>query len=263
MVSNMRSVSKKIRSHILELVFNANASHVGSALSIADILVAVYYSKKLNFDPLSKEHSFVLSKGHACAALYAILFEKGLIKDDDFYSYGKDGSNLMHHSSHKVTGIELSTGSLGHGLSFTLGQALAQRIRGVHGKNICLIGDGELAEGSNWEAMLFASHQKINNLTLIIDNNNLQSLTTVADTLNLYPIDKKFEAFGWHVIEIDGHNFEQLENALLQKVDRPTVIIAKTIKGKGVSFMENEVKWHYKNPNEEEYKTALLEIKNA
>jgi transketolase len=133
----------------------------------------------------------------------------------------------------------------------------------VHGKNICLIGDGELAEGSNWEAMLFASHQKINNLTLIIDNNNLQSLTTVADTLNLYPIDKKFEAFGWHVIEIDGHNFEQLENALLQKVDRPTVIIAKTIKGKGVSFMENEVKWHYKNPNEEEYKTALLEIKNA
>lgn len=264
-----KAFSKNIRKLSLEMVNRSKASHIGSALSMADILAVLYFDF-MNLDAqkpsLQTRDRFILSKGHACVSLYATLALKDFFPINELESYGNDESNLMNHISHKVPGVEFSTGSLGHGLPFATGKALALKLNNSESSVFVLIGDGELAEGSNWEALLFASHHNLDNLIIIVDYNNLQSLTTVEDTLNLEPLKDKFEAFGCKVIGVNGHDHEKLKyafNSTKQKQGKPFVIIAKTIKGKGVSFMENKVKWHYSSPNETELAMALKDLENA
>ena len=262
-------LAKKIRIETLKMTNRSSGSHIGSALSYVDIL-SVLYSNVMRFDKndqyMINRDRFILSKGHACSALYACLALKGFYPIDDLKLYGSNGSNLMNHVSHKVNGVEFSTGSLGHGLPFAVGKAKALKLKKINSTIYVLIGDGELSEGSNFEAMLFASHHKLDNLVLIIDHNNLQSLTTVEKTLNLKPFDKKFESFGWSFLEVDGHNHDELKtyfNNLKKIKNKPKVILANTIKGKGVSFMENSVQWHYKSPDEDELKEAIKQIQDA
>lgn len=269
MIQNSRELAKEARKHALKMVVASKASHIGSALSMTDILAVLYYDI-LNIAPTDPKNEardiFVLSKGHACVSLYAILGLKGFYDLDELETYGHNDSNFMNHISHKVVGVEFSTGSLGHGLPFATGKALGKKIKKQDSHIYVLVGDGEMDEGSNWEALLFASHHKLNNLTLIVDYNNLQSLTTVEETLNIEPLRSKFEAFGCYVLEVDGHNHEDLRMALTvskKVLDKPIVLVAKTIKGKGVSYMENRVKWHYSTPNEQELIQALNEIDNA
>jgi len=262
-------LAKEIRKKSLQMVVSSKASHIGSALSIADILSVLYFDiininkYKLN-DP--ERDIFILSKGHACVSVYAVLGLLDFFPITDLDSYGKNDSNFMNHISHKVPGVEFSTGSLGHGLPFATGKALASKILNKKNKIFVIVGDGELDEGSNWEALLFASHHKLDNLIVIVDYNNLQSLTTVKDTLNLEPLKEKFESFGSLIIEVNGHDHFALNKVFREAIDivgKPVVIVANTIKGKGVSFMENKVKWHYSTPNDSELEIAINEINNA
>ena len=202
-----------------------------------------------------------MSKGHACLALYCVLKEKGFISEKTLNTFGKDGTVLMSHASHKVDGVNLSTGSLGHGLPVATGIALANKINKKNSKIFVLLSDGELDEGSNWESIMFSSHHKLNNLVVIIDYNKLQSIDTVKNTLNLEPLDKKFISFWYKAIIVNGHNCEQILRALNSKSSKPLVIIANTVKGKGVSFMENSVLWHYKSLNSEDYQRAMKIVK--
>ena len=265
---NSHLLSKEIRKLSLKMVHNSNASHIGSALSMVDIL-AVLYNNILNYDSNNpnweKRDKLILSKGHSCVALYAVLGLKNFFDSELLSTYGKNGSDFMNHISHKVPGVEFSTGSLGHGLPYATGIALGHKLKGLESKLYVILGDGELAEGSNWEALLFASHHKLSNLVVIIDNNNLQSLTTVDETLNLESYREKLEAFGCNVINLDGHDHKELEAAFSNSnlTSKPLAVIAKTTKGKGVSFMENQVKWHYKSPNTKELSIAIKEIDNA
>ena len=262
-------LAKNIRCNALKMVHRAKASHIASALSIIDVL-AVLYGQVMHFDA-DNEHlvtrdRFILSKGHACVAVYSTLAEVGIIENEQLTTYGDDFSWLMNHISHKVPGVEFSTGSLGHGLPFGVGKALAAKARGQSWRTYVLLSDGEMDEGSNWEAMMFSAHHKLTHLVAIIDYNKLQSLDSIANTLGLEPMVDKLTAFGWAVHEIDGHDHQQIANALITlHQDKPSVIIAHTIKGKGVSFMENKVEWHYKNPNDEQLERALaeLELMNA
>jgi len=258
----------KIRTRSLQMVHTARASHIGSALSIADI-VATLYDKVLCIDPQKPQWKdrdrFILSKGHACVSVYAALAIKGFITDDELKTYGQDFSLLMNHISHKVPGVEFSTGALGHGLSFGAGKAFAAKKMGAKWKTFVLMSDGELGEGSNWEAFLFAAHHHLDNLVAIIDYNKLQSLTTVENTLNIEPLANKFNAFGWNVREVNGHDCDALEKTLSSAPwndNRPSVLIAHTTKGKGVSFMENSVEWHYKSPNAEQFAKAISELES-
>jgi transketolase len=260
-------LANKIRQNALKMVHRARASHIGSALSIADIL-AVLYGKVMSFDPTDHDYAlrdrFILSKGHACVAVYSTLAEAGIIPGEQLETYGDDYSWLMNHISHKVNGVEFSTGALGHGLPFGVGKALAARARGETWRTFVLLSDGEMDEGSNWEALMFAAHHRLSSLTAIIDYNKLQSLDSVANTLGLEPLVEKLQAFGWSVREIDGHDHDQLAESLSSIAnEKPTVIVAHTIKGKGVSFMENRVEWHYKNPNDEQLRMALAELGEA
>jgi transketolase len=260
--------ANKIRRHSLLMVHKARASHIGSALSIADI-VATLYDKVLRINPSDPfwddRDRFILSKGHACVSVYSALAIKGFITKIELESYGQDYSRLMNHISHKVPGVEFSTGSLGHGLSFGVGKSLAAKKKARNWKTFVLMSDGELGEGSNWEAFLFASHHKLDNLVAIIDYNKLQSFTSLEKTLNIEPLSDKLTSFGWEVREVNGHNHMQLEKLLAStpwKRNKPSVLIAHTTKGKGVSFMENSVDWHYKSPNDFELSAALSEIDN-
>ncbi len=260
-------LAMNMRINALQMIHDAKASHIGSALSICDI-VATLYSSILKVDPnkpnWEERDRFILSKGHACVAVYAALAEQGFITKNDLKTYGKDHSFLMNHISHKVPGVEFSTGALGHGLSFGVGKALSAKMNKNNWRTIVLMSDGEIAEGSNWEAMMFAAHHKLDNLTAIIDYNKLQSLTTVEETLNVEPLEKKFTSFGWNVKEVNGHDTKELQQ-VLQKIpwqkNKPSIVIAHTIKGKGVSFMENSVDWHYKSTNQEQHERALKEIR--
>lgn len=257
-------LSQSIRKLALKMVSDAKASHIGSALSIADI-IAVLYAQILSVDPFDPESDsrdrFILSKGHACVAVYAALAEIGFISHESLKTYGKDGSWLMNHISHKVDGVEFSTGALGHGLPFGVGKAMSAKVLGKKWRTFVLLSDGEMDEGSNWEALMFAAHHKLENLIAVIDYNKLQSLDSTHATLDLEPLSDKLVAFGCNVVRVDGHDHTNLFNALSDLApDRPTVVIADTIKGKGVSFMENQVAWHYKSPNPSELKIALSEI---
>ena len=248
------------------MVYKAKASHVGGALSMVDLL-AVLYKEILIFNTKEPKWNgrdrFLLSKGHACTSLYAALALSGFFDVSDLDSYAMDGSKFLSHASHKVPGVELSTGSLGHALPVGCGMALAAKRKNENLRIFVLLSDGELDEGSNWEAILFAPKHNLDNLTIIIDYNKIQSLGNVKDVLDLEPLCAKLKAFNWETIEIDGHEHQQIFNALStlpKRKGKPTAIIAHTIKGKGVDFMENKLLWHYKSPNEDELKNALKQI---
>jgi transketolase len=263
--SSTDQFAKEIRLLSLKMVYNAKASHIGGALSMTDLL-AVLYGRILNFnpnDPHWKDRDrFLLSKGHACVSLYATLALSGYYSTDELDSYGKDGSRFISHTSHKVPGVELSTGSLGHALPVACGIALAAKRKGRNYRTVVLISDGELDEGSNWESILFAPHHNLNNLVLIVDYNKIQSLGRVNEVLSLEPLETKFESFNWDCDVINGHDHEQIFTALSKPPheNKPRVIIAHTIKGKGVDFMENTLLWHYKSPNDSEYSNAIHQI---
>ncbi len=257
-------MARDIRKIALHMVHRAKASHIGSALSIADIL-AVLYGKVMRYNPCDSRSPsrdrFILSKGHACVAVYATLAEAEIIPREYLMTYGEDFSWLMNHISHKVPGVEFSTGALGHGLPFGVGKALTAKSRGADWTTYVLLGDGEMDEGSNWEALMFASHHRLANLVAVIDCNNLQSLTTVTQTLSLEPLVDKLTAFGCDVSDIDGHDHESIRVALEKRCpNKPRAILARTIKGKGVSFMEHQVDWHYRNPNDVQLAAALQEL---
>jgi transketolase len=258
------ALARKIRANSLGMVHLAKASHIGSALSIADIL-AVLYANVMNYKPDSPRDDgrdrFILSKGHACVAVYSALAELGFFSRELLKTYGQDGADLMNHISHKVSGVEFSTGALGHGLSFGVGKALAAKRSKANWRVFVLLSDGELDEGSNWEAMMFAAHHRLEQLFILIDYNRLQSLDTIANTLGLEPLRAKFESFGLDVRECDGHDHSDLTQALKPSATgTPVVLICHTTKGKGISFMENKVEWHYKNPNTEQLEKALAEL---
>lgn len=248
------------------MVHAANASHIGSCLSMADIL-AVLYTQILRLDPTEPARGdrdrFILSKGHATAILYAALAERGFFPVSLLQTYCQNGSVLTGHVSHGVPGVEVSTGSLGHGLPLAVGMALGLRGGRHKARVVCLLSDGECDEGSNWEAILFAPHHRLDNLTAIVDYNKIQSFGRVSEVLGLEPFAEKWRAFGWHVVELDGHDIDALGETLAAvpaAPGKPTAIIAHTVKGRGVSFMEDRLEWHYKSPNAEQLAQALKEI---
>lgn len=248
-------ILKKIRRKILKLIYSSKASHLGSSLSCVDILFVLYkfFIKKKNI--------FILSKGHACLAYYCILHQFNFISSRTLNSFGKNNSILMGHASHKVPGIEFSSGSLGHGIPYATGRAIAEKINKKNNNIYVLISDGELNEGTTWESLLFASFHKLNNLFIIIDYNKLQSIDFTKNILKLEPLIMKFKSFNCSTKIINGHNINQIYQSLLKKdKNKPTVIIANTIKGKGVSFFENKVLWHYRSPNKTELKLAIKEL---
>ena len=264
------ALAGRIRRHAVNMTRAGKSSHVGSVLSMADIL-AVLYGRILRVDPAAPEHPardrFILSKGHAGAGVYATLAECGFLSVEELATHCQDGSRLSGHVSHAgVPGVELSTGSLGQGLSVAAGMALAARLAGDSHRVFALLSDGECDEGSVWEAVMFAAHHQLGNLTVIVDYNKLQSLAPVAQTLALEPFDDKWRAFGWSVAHVDGHDHDALTQALASvphAADRPTCVLAHTTKGKGVSFMENQVLWHYRSPQGAEYEAAMEELADA
>lgn len=268
--TSLKNLAKVIRTRVLCMAHKANASHVGTCLSMADIL-AVLYGGVLRVDPIRPDwperDRFILSKGHGAAAVYVVLAECGFFPKEWLDTYCQTGSRLAGHITHHgVSGVEVSTGSLGHGLPFGAGKALAAKKCAKRWRTFVLIGDGELDEGSNWEAMMFAAHHKLDNLVAIVDYNKIQSLGNTNEVLCLEPLTKKFEAFGWAVREIDGHDIEQIEMTLLEvpfKAGLPSCVIANTVKGKGVSFMENQLLWHYKSPNDAQLQQALTELEKV
>ena len=265
---NSLYLAKEIRARAIQMVYDAKASHIGGALSMADIL-AVLYSKVLHVSPREpndpERDRFLLSKGHACVSLYAVLGLCGFFPLKNLDTYGKDGSLFLSHATHHLPGIEISSGSLGHGLPIASGLALAAKREKREWRTYCMVGDGELDEGSNWEAVLFSAHHKLDNLCLIVDCNRMQGLGNTDDVLGLEPLKEKFNAFNWNAMEINGHDHTSIYFAFeMAKATKrkPSVIIANTIKGAGVSFMENDLLWHYKSPTKEQYNQAMEEIKH-
>jgi len=262
-------LAKRIRLHALRMTSKSGASHVGAAFSCADIL-AVLYSRVLNVDPLNPSwplrDRFVLSKGHAGSALYAVLAECGFFSVEKLETHYMDGSDLCGHVSHKgVPGVEVSTGSLGHGLALAAGMAYAGKLDGLWHRVFALLSDGECDEGSTWEAILFAAHHQLDRLVTIVDYNKIQSLAPVSETIGLEPFAQKWSSFGWAVKEVDGHNHEALADALRSvpfSIGKPSCLLAHTLKGKGVSFMENTVLWHYRVARGAEFDAALAELES-
>lgn len=265
-INNSISLAKEIRKKSLRMVYQAKASHIGGSLSMVDIL-SVLYSSVLKYDSSdphwSERDRFILSKGHSCVSFYSTLALCGFFSLEELDEYGNNGCRLLSHTTHYVPGIELSAGSLGHGFPVACGVALAAKRKKESYRTFVLVGDGEMDEGSNWEALLFAAHFELDNLCLIIDYNKIQSLGATNDVLKLEPLKSKLEAFNWNVLQINGHNHDEILQAFTNAAEvknKPTVIIADTIKGKGVSFMENQLLWHYKSPSEEQYNQAIEEI---
>jgi transketolase len=267
--TSLALTATRFRTEILEMIVGARGSHIASAFSIIDILT-VLYDQVLLIDPKHPENpkrdKFVLSKGHGCAALYVTLANYGFFPKKVLASYCMPGGILGGHpDSSRVPGVETSTGSLGHGLSVAVGFALAQKIDKSSARVYCLVGDGECNEGAIWEAIQVAAHHKLDNLTLIVDDNKIMIGGFTKDIINPLSFVEKFTAFGWHTLEIDGHNFRQIAHAFetaAKKKGKPTVIIANTVKGKGVSYMENDKEWHGALPNEEQMKRALGELRD-
>ena len=256
----------RLRRHVVRMCSRGGSSHVGSCLSMADI-IAVLYGDTLHLDPTDPNWAgrdrFILSKGHAGACVYAALAERGFFPLANLDNHYANGSRLSGHVSHKgVAGVELSTGSLGHGLGIGAGMALQLRRTGGGQRVYVVLSDGECDEGSNWEAILFAAHHRLSNLCAVVDYNKLQSIAPVAETIALEPFADKWRAFGWAVERVDGHDHEALKTALARsgQAERPTCIIADTVKGRGVSFMENQVLWHYRSPQGEEFAAAMHEL---
>ena len=264
----LENMAKKIRRGIIEQVYRAGSGHPGGSLSIADIMTVLYFNE-LNVDEENAKWEdrdrFVLSKGHCVPALYSCLATKGFFDVKELENFRKIESNLQGHPDmRKVPGVDMSTGSLGQGLSTAVGMAIAGKLDNKDYRVYCVLGDGEIEEGQVWEAAMSASKYKLDNLCVIVDNNNLQIDGTIEEVAGLNKIDEKFKSFGFQIINIDGHNIEEIKSAfeVAKNVkEKPVCIIAKTIKGKGVSYMENKVEWHGKAPNEEQYKIAMEELK--
>lgn len=266
----LMKTANEVRKGIVTSVHSAKAGHPGGSLSAADLFTYLYF-EELNVDPKDPKKAdrdrFVLSKGHTAPGLYAALAEKGFFPKEDLITLRHTGSYLQGHPDMKcIPGVDMSSGSLGQGVSAAVGMAIAAKISGDDYRVYTLLGDGEIQEGQVWEAAMLASHHKLDNLLVIVDNNNLQIDGEITKVNSPYPIDKKFEAFNFHVINIDGNDFDQIDAAFKEAKSvkgRPTVIIARTVKGKGVSFMENQAGWHGKAPNDEEFKIAMADLEKA
>ena len=258
----------QVRMGVIEGVFNAKSGHPGGSLSIADILTYLYF-EHMNVDPKNPKDEnrdrFVLSKGHTAPALYAVLAHKGFFSVSEIKNLRKPGAMLQGHPSMKLTpGVDMSTGSLGQGISTAVGMALGAKLDGKNYRVYTALGDGEIQEGQVWEAAMFAAAKGLDNLVAVIDNNGLQIDGSVAEVNSPYPIPEKFRAFGWNVIEICGHSFDEIDAAFKAAKEfkgKPTAIIAKTVKGKDVSFMEDQCSWHGTAPNAEQYEQAMAELK--
>ena len=268
--AELSSVCKAVRRDIINMTANAGSGHPGGSLSAVELMVSVFFNH-MRIDPqnpkMPERDRFVLSKGHAAPCYYAVLAERGFISRGEFQNFRQLHSILQGHPDcKKVPGVDASTGSLGQGCSIAVGMALGAKRLGNGVRVYTLLGDGEIEEGQVWEAMMFASHYKLDNLLVFVDNNNLQIDGAVSDVMSPYPIDEKFAAFGLFVQTVDGHDFDAIDAAVKraeQEKGRPSAIVLKTVKGKGVSFMENQVGWHGKAPNEEQYRTAMEELTAA
>ncbi|MBE7055421.1 MAG: transketolase [Ruminococcaceae bacterium] len=255
------------RKHAITGIYNAASGHPGGSLSIADILSVLYF-EKMNIDPenpkMADRDRFVLSKGHCAPVLYGMLAERGYFPTEHCATFRQADSNLQGHPDMKgVPGVDMSTGSLGQGISAANGMALSAKLDNKDYRVYTILGDGEIEEGQVWEAAMFAAHYKLDNLTAFLDFNGLQIDGDIREVMNSTPIDKKFEAFNWNVITIDGHDYDQIRNAIDEAKTvkgKPTIIIAKCVKGKGVSFMENQAGWHGSAPNKEQYEQAIAEL---
>ena len=268
---SLESLSNELRKRIIETSYNARIPHVGSCLSCVDLLVYLYW-RELQIDPSRPDDPnrdrFVLSKGHGAPGLFQVLAERGYFPLSQLNDFGKPGSVFHEHPPKPgyIPGIEAATGSLGHGLPMALGMAIAARINNLTYRTYAILSDGECNEGSIWEAAMLSGAQKVNNLTVIIDFNKWQATGRSEEIMALEPLMNKWDSFGWQVQEINGHKFEEIENSLnvaKKEIIKPSAIIAHTIKGKGVSFMEDNNNWHYKTPNEQELKEALKELVNS
>jgi len=269
-ILELEKIANTIRQEIITSVHAAKSGHPGGSLSATEMLTYLYF-QEMQINPeqpkYEKRDRFVLSKGHIAPGLYATLAVRGYFPTEDLLTLRTLGSHLQGHPcSHNTPGIDMSSGSLGQGLSAAVGMALSAKMDGLENRVYCLCGDGEIQEGQIWEAAMFAGHRKLNNLIVIIDNNNLQIDGSIEEICSPYPIHKKFEAFNFHTITIDGHNFKEINNAFNEAhtiTHKPIAIISKTIKGKGISYMENNALWHGKAPNDKEYEIAMRELKKV
>ncbi|HJB00056.1 MAG TPA: transketolase [Candidatus Mediterraneibacter merdavium] len=266
----LMKTANEIRKGIVTAVHSAKAGHPGGSLSAADIFTYLYF-EEMNIDPADPKKAdrdrFVLSKGHTAPGLYSTLAERGYFPKEDLKTLRHTGSYLQGHPDMKhIPGVDMSSGSLGQGISAAVGMAIAGKLSNADYRVYTLLGDGEIQEGQVWEASMLAAHKKLDNLVVIVDNNNLQIDGAIDEVNSPYPIDKKFEAFNFHVINIDGNDFDQIDAAFKEAKTvkgQPTAIVAKTLKGKGVSYMENQAGWHGKAPNDEEYKIAMDDLEKA
>ncbi len=263
---NLKAKSFELRQTILDMIYQAKTGHIGGDYSVLDILVTLYY-KQMNVSPERTQDPerdlFVLSKGHSVEALYSVLYDKGFITKEDVLSYSQFGTKLIGHPNNKVKGIEMNSGSLGHGLSVCVGMALGSKMSNRSNRVYTVMGDGELAEGSVWEGAMAAGHYKLDNLCAVIDRNRLQISGSTEEVMSQDSQDERWKSFGWNVIHAEGNNIKALDEAFNQaKATKgmPTLIIADTTKGYGVSFMENNAAWHHKIPSEQEYQLAITEL---
>lgn len=262
----LESKAAEIRIDLLNMIFKAKMGHTGSSLSNTDILTVLYYSI-MNIDPENPEWEerdrFILSKGHAVESYYTILADRGFFPKDELQTFCQYNTRLIGHPNNKIPGIEMNTGALGHGLSIAVGMAIAAKMDGKSYRVFTLMGDGEQAEGSIWEAAMSAAHFKLDNLIGIIDRNKLQITGNTEEVMGLEPLSEKWKSFGWEVVEIDGHDYGEINYALSStpvKKGKPTLVLANTVKGKGVSFIENKPEWHHRVPTEEELNKAIEEL---
>ena len=266
----LQKTANEVRKGIITAVYNAKSGHPGGSLSAADIYTYLYF-EEMNIDPENPKKAdrdrLVVSKGHTSPGYYSALAHRGFFPVEDLKTFRHVGSYLQGHPDMKhIPGVDMSSGSLGQGISAAVGMAISAKLSGDDYRVYTLLGDGEIQEGQVWEASMLAGHRKLDNLVVIVDNNNLQIDGTIEEVNSPYPIDKKFEAFNFHVINVDGHDFDSLRAAFKEAKETkgmPTAIIAKTVKGKGVSYMENQVSWHGSAPNEEQYKVAMEELEKA
>lgn len=262
-IANYKKTALEIKKTVFRLIYQAQSSHIGSNLSCIDILTVLYSIANLDKDLNEDRDRIVVSKGWVAAAIYTLLAKKGVIPKQDLETYCKNGSKYIGLIEPEVRGIEAAGGSMGYGLPFGVGFALAKKIKKEKGRAFVLMSDGEMQIGTTWESALIAKHHKLDNLFVIVDNNKLQAMGKTEEILSIKPLKDKWKAFGWEVQEIDGHNFEEIENSLISPPphkEKPMIIIAKTVKGSGVSFMESNNLYHYKAPSEDEYQKALKEL---
>ncbi len=264
-MEDLEKISKDIRIDIVDMIYSAGSGHPGGSLSCVEILVALYHKlMNLNLDNEgSRIDKFILSKGHASSCYYAVLSSKGYIPHEDLKTFRKFDSYLEGHPCIKINGVDVSSGSLGQGLSIANGMAISKKVSGKEGNVYCLVGDGEIEEGQIWEACMSSSKYNLNNLILFVDNNGLQIDGTIKDVKNVDNLEEKFNSFGFYVQRINGHNFDEILTSVsnAKKSNKPNVIIANTIKGKGISFMENKAEWHGKKLTDEEYNLSKAELK--